>query len=317
MNTLILSTDGMGGTILQRLITILYHLEQVKIINIWDMLNGGLQVNSKKKLIKVWPEGGTLDYSQSLAEIETILKNADNNVKIVSRLSKWHLDDRKDEASEKINFYNFCKKFYDKHIICIRKNLFEHAMSLSIRNKSTVSNIIYRNDRNKVLAVEEVDEDYFIEMCQKYINYHNWVDKHFPNAIKIYYEDLITNADQVLKSLTGYTDTFKNYFGTELSVLLQKEYDFSNSLITGIPMQLSKQEQLALIKYKTTTKDMAEHKMVGVYVPVKNTTLTDKKKQIKNFDQCLNKFHLFAKNHNWIDQSNATYDFWNKKELTN
>ena len=82
-------------------------------------------------------------------------------------------------------------------------------------------------------------------------------------------------------------------------------------------MQLSKQEQLALIKYKTTTKDMAEHKMVGVYVPVKNTTLTDKKKQIKNFDQCLNKFHLFAKNHNWIDQSNATYDFWNKKELTN
>ena len=49
--------------------------------------------------------------------------------------------------------------------------------------------------------------------------------------------------------------------------------------------------------------------------PIKNTTLQDKKNQIRNFDRCLHKFYSFAKNHNWIDQYNAIYDFWNKKHL--
>ena len=50
-------------------------------------------------------------------------------------------------------------------------------------------------------------------------------------------------------------------------------------------------------------------------MPLKNTTLLDKQKQIKNFDNCLQQFYMFAKNHNWIDQSIATYDFWNKKNI--
>ena len=49
--------------------------------------------------------------------------------------------------------------------------------------------------------------------------------------------------------------------------------------------------------------------------PIKNTTLKDKMRQIKNFNQCLDKFYSFAKNYNWIDQSTATYDFWNKEHI--
>ena len=41
--------------------------------------------------------------------------------------------------------------------------------------------------------------------------------------------------------------------------------------------------------------------------PIKNTTLEDKMYQIKNFNKCLEKFYIFAKNYNWIDQSKATY----------
>ena len=59
---------------------------------------------------------------------------------------------------------------------------------------------------------------------------------------------------------------------------------------------------------------MIEEGMI-VNHPIKNTTLQDKKNQIQNFDRCLDKFYSFAKNHNWIDQSNATYDFWNKKYI--
>ena len=49
--------------------------------------------------------------------------------------------------------------------------------------------------------------------------------------------------------------------------------------------------------------------------PIKNTTLYDKRRQIKNFNSCLRKFESFAKNHNWINTSNATYDFWHDKKL--
>ena len=50
-------------------------------------------------------------------------------------------------------------------------------------------------------------------------------------------------------------------------------------------------------------------------IPFKNSTLSDKKNQIKNFNTCLDKFYVFAKNHNWIDQSTATYDFWNEQHI--
>ena len=63
-----------------------------------------------------------------------------------------------------------------------------------------------------------------------------------------------------------------------------------------------------------TAKELIEKKII-INMPLKNTTLLDKQKQIKNFDNCLQQFYMFAKNHNWIDQSIATYDFWNKQNI--
>jgi len=50
-------------------------------------------------------------------------------------------------------------------------------------------------------------------------------------------------------------------------------------------------------------------------IPIKSMSLLDKKNQIQNFNNCLDIFHKFAKNHNWIDQSIINYDFWNKREI--
>ena len=49
--------------------------------------------------------------------------------------------------------------------------------------------------------------------------------------------------------------------------------------------------------------------------PIKNTTLTEKKNQIANYDNCVDKFKNFARNYNWIDQANINYDFWNKCDV--
>jgi hypothetical protein len=94
------------------------------------------------------------------------------------------------------------------------------------------------------------------------------------------------------------------------------EYEFFNSLITENNKEFSytKEEKKALILYKRLSRTLIDKKII-IGHPIKNTTLEDKKKQIKNFDQCLNKFYSFAKNHNWIDQSIANYDFWNHRNI--
>ena len=109
-------------------------------------------------------------------------------------------------------------------------------------------------------------------------------------------------------------DTFKKSFGVPLTEIMQKEYDFFKSFTTDQKQDLTKEEAKALAKYRFTSKEMIEKDII-FNVPLKNTTLSDKRSQIQNFDSCLNKFYDFAKNHNWIDQSTATYDFWRKDHV--
>jgi hypothetical protein len=172
-----------------------------------------------------------------------------------------------------------------------------------------------RPDREKVLQVSDVDESYFLKKCQEYVDYQIWVERYFPNVEKVSYENLVTDSDTVIEEITGYKDTFKNVFGISLSSILRAEYNFFNSLTsTNTHQTLTREEQKSLILYKKTSSFLiAQHIILAT--PIKNTTLEDKMRQIRNFDQCLDKFYSFAKNHNWIDQSKATYDFWNKKYI--
>jgi hypothetical protein len=199
--------------------------------------------------------------------------------------------------------------------MCVRENIFEYAMSWSIRNKSGVLNVYNSKDREKILQVSDVDESYFLKKCQEYVDYQIWVEQYFSNVEKVSYEKLVTDSDTVMEEITGYKNTFKNAFGISLSLILRAEYNFFNSLTSANSQQtLTAEEQKALCLYKTTSNYLIDQKII-LATPIKNTTLQDKMRQIKNFNQCLDKFYYFAKNHNWIDQSKATYDFWNKKYI--
>jgi hypothetical protein len=182
-------------------------------------------------------------------------------------------------------------------------------MSWSIRDRSGVLNVYGKEDRDKVSQVSEVDESYFIKKCQDYVSYQNWIETNFPDIQQISYEGMLMNSDSIMETLTGYENTFTNHFGITLNSIIKKEYSFLQS--AG---DLSNEEARGLVRYRLTSKDMIEKKII-MSVPLKNTTLTDKKNQIKNFNSCLDKFYKFAKNHNWIDQSTATYDFWNKEHI--
>jgi hypothetical protein len=309
MNILILTPDGVGSTILQRLLTMTLYLEKVPVINTHELTNG---LVLKNNIIR---KDFSLNYTQTLNQILDIIKNCSKKTNLVSRVAKYHLDNRQDSLSEQKIFFSFLNKFYEKKIMCVRENIFEYAMSWSIRHKSNVLNVYERQDREKVMQVSEVDEYYFLKKCQDYVNYQSWVEKYFPTAELISYEKIIKNSDIIIETLTGYKNTFKNTFGTSLSSILRAEYNLSASLSSKKNIQpLSRKQQKSLINYKQISNSMIEQGII-IGQPIKNTTLEDKMKQIKNFNRCLEKFYSFSKNYNWIDQSNATYDFWEEKYI--
>ena len=308
MNYLILTPDGVGSTILQRLITTALYLEKEPVMNTHELTNGLIIDNH------VATKDFSLEYRQSLPQIIDILNSSSKNISLVSRVAKYHLDSRKDNLEDQKNFFNFLHNFYSKKIMCIRENIFEYAMSWSIRNKSKVLNVYTREDREKVLEVSQVDEDYFLQKCKDYVDYQSWIEKYFPSVEIVSYESMLKDIDNIIEKLTGYKNTLINNFELPLSTILKKEYDFFSALVKNNKDTLSKQERKALIKYKSTSSYLIKNNMI-MNTPIKNTTLKDKMNQIKNFNQCLNKFYVFAKNHNWIDQSKATFDFWNNEEL--
>ena len=309
MNYLILTPDGVGSTILQRILTMCLYLEGEKVTNTHEITNG---LKLKKGLaIKDFD----LEYTQNLREITDILKQSSKDTIMVSRLAKYHLDARNDVEWMQKDFYEFLNNFYDKIIVCVRNNIFEYAMSWSIRKKSGVINVYDKTDRKNVSAVSKVDESYFIEKCQDYVKYQNWVETNFPNVQQISYEDMLMQGDNVMEDLTGWKHTFKRKFGVPLKKIIRKEYDYYNyKTKEGYGNDLSNLEAKSLVRYRRTGFEMMKKNII-MRMPMKNTTLSDKQTQIKNFGSCLDKFYTFAKNHNWIDQSKATYDFWNEKHI--
>lgn len=303
MNILILAPDGSGSTILQRLLTITLHIESIEVVNA-DLSNGLYLDNN------LIAENFEQVYSQRLFEVENF-KKTNKSRHIISKLNKYDFNNISADLRSK--FFNF---FYEKKIISTRNNIFEYALSSSIRQQSGISNIYNIKDKIKSMSVLSVDEDHFLLKCNDYVNFVNWMRDSFPHAEQISYEDVLTNTDYVIEKITGYKNTFFKKFGMDLSSLIRIEHEFFNTtkIKNGVLSSRTKKEKKALSLYKTFVNQLVEKKIIPDY-PIKNNTLQDKKKQIKNFDKCLDKFYSFAKNHNWIDQSIATYDYWHKKHI--
>ena len=309
MNILILTPDGVGSTILQRLITMTLYLEKVPVINTHELTNGLILKNH------IATKNFDLKYEQTLDQIIDILKQSSKDIQLVSRVAKYHLDARQDEIGQQEKFFAFLNKFYNKKIICLRKNVFEYAMSWSIREKTNILNVYNKEQKIIVNQVQEVDEKFFIKKCKEYIEYVNWAERYFNDAGKVFYEDVINETDTILQKITSFEKTFKKKLSIDLASIIKIEHKYTQHLFLGKKLNnISRQELQALVKYRDISKQMIK-KEIMLNVPIKNTTLADKKTQIKNFNACLEKFYLLAKNHNWIDQSLATYDFWEGKHI--
>lgn len=309
MNVLILTPDGVGSTILQRTLTLALHLDGNDVVNCHELTNG-----LKLKDGRIYKDF-SVEYSQTLEQIIDMLEKSNDNYSLVSRLARYHLLSRNDPNNALNEFYNFLKQFNHKIIVCKRKNIFEYAMSWSIRNKSKVLNVYKNKDRISVKNIDSVSLDFFLNKCQDYVYYTKWIEENFEDHHTVYYEDFVSNTDQVVGEILQCRNTlFNDTLGEKLSDIFQKEYSVSNRLI-----ELSeKQKFLPLLKYKETMMKLEKNKNLplGIAAPIKNTTLKDKKKIVQNYNTCKSLFLDFARRHNWIDTSNIDYDFWNKEQIT-
>jgi hypothetical protein len=153
--------------------------------------------------------------------------------------------------------------------------------------------------------VSEVDERYFIQKIDEYLDYRAWIADNFARADIVSYEDLITNTDDVLSNITGYKDTLKKYFGLPMSEILRIHHKDKN---------ISSDQADALALYKELCATLIKNGTLRE-VPIKNSSLQDKKNRIQNFDRCLKIFYQHTRKFDFIDPSKATYDFWNQKEV--
>jgi hypothetical protein len=307
MNVLILTPDGVGSTILQRITTLALYLNQIDVVNCHELTNGLMVKNNK--IYKDF----SFEYSQNLDDVIALLQQS--KFSLVSRLAKYHLDNRKDDLNSQKKFYNFLKSFNDKILVCRRKNIFEYAMSWSIREKSQVLNVYEKKHRVAVREVNSVDTHFFLKKCQEYVGYVKWIEENFKDYKYdiVYYEDFATDPDKEIKRIFDIDNIFKNTFGEKLGTIFQKEYLISNRLIS----LEDRSNFIPLLKYKKTMITLEKHHVLpaGIAAPVKNTSLEDKKKIINNFHHCQELFYNFARQHNWINISNVNYDFWNKKYI--
>ena len=309
MNFLVLTPDGVGSTYLQRALTVYLNISGDDYYNTHELLNGLLLDNDGNLFKKM--QG----YCQSLSEICKLLET--NRAKIISRLAKYHIDNRLEgknpippkgiyvrpytqglqviERNKKENykfFYDVCNHTFGKKIYCTR-DPFEYALSWGIRNISGKFNVYSIGERIETHgedATYEINLKFMEEKLDQYKRYLYWVKDNFPDAIEIKYEDIHSNIDLVLRKLTGSNFDMRKNWGTSLqeySTLLYKI-----SLIYNPDLEYSDK----LVDYQKVL--IQQKKIFRSGMPIKMNTLEDKRKKVINFSSCLDKYNT------WTESSN-------------
>ena len=206
MNVLILSPDAVGGTLLERLMTIYmqFHEYDRPVLNVTHPEMGvgtyfspefNQSILSKRDLEN--------DFYQDLSEVVDLFRNADHYK--VSKLTHYTMKIRKDPINKLVPFYQY---FNDNFFViaCRRENVFEHALSWNITNVSKAKNVY--NHPDKILKFIdiyrdgiEVDPESLVDSLETYKEYLQWVDDNFSPSSYYYYEKNASNIEKYILSL--------------------------------------------------------------------------------------------------------------------
>jgi hypothetical protein len=227
MNVLILTPDAVGSTLLQRLITIYmqFHEFDRPVINLHELTNGlekyyspefNREIVSKRR-VENW------GYYQSLEDIVKILASVDHYK--TSRLAQYHIRQRRDPMDQQIPFYRYLDDNFFV-IACRRRNVFEHALSMSINTITKRLNVY--SHREKISAFldmyadpVDIDQTVLLNQLESYRHYLNWSQDHFNIGSYFEYDRSIYDIENYILSLPifknrGQRITWQQKFGISL-----------------------------------------------------------------------------------------------------
>ena len=265
MNTLILTPDAVGSTLLQRLLTIYmqFHEFDQPVINLHELTNGLEEFYSAdfNQVILGKPRDRQWSYYQTLQEIVSRLSSADHYK--TARLAEYHINSRKDPLPDRIPFYQYLDENFFI-IACRRRNLFEHAVSwglnkitkkLNVYSAEEKINSFYDIYRNKVT----LDLTAFEQSLNRYRSYLQWSEDNFTVSSYFYYEDHVDQIEKYILNLPIFSSqsqkiTWKDTYDIDFSDWNRAHYYTSN--IGAVALE-SPAEFLRLTDSSMVTNDRA------------------------------------------------------------
>jgi hypothetical protein len=233
MNILLLTPDAVGGTLLERLITIYAQFQNFDkpVIDV-----GHIELGIEKYFCPVFGReiaNSLKNYNskhfnfvkkQSIEDIIKILDSVDHYK--VCKLPHYNMASRADSSDELAPFYQYLNNnFYI--ITCRRENLFEHAMSWAL-NKITKALNVYSVDQ-KIFSFYDlyqnkisIDPLSVVQALNVYKQYIDWTETHFQISSYYYYEKHLPNIENYIFSLPMFKSrkqllSWKDVYGIDLN----------------------------------------------------------------------------------------------------
>jgi len=351
MNVLILTPDRVGSTLLQRLITVYMNAHEYDkpVINLHELTNGIESYYSdvyNREILGKPRNGKEWGYYQSLEEVVNNLSKVDHYK--TARLALYHLNVRNDSTEDRTQFYNYLNDNF--YIISARRNnLFEHAISWGIVTASKKLNVYTHAEKidtfyNIYKNGITINETTLTNYLYSYKEYFKWSDTHFRVASYFDYEKDLKDIEKYILNLDIFPNKEKKSWNDIFNIEWRDwnkchklisdvgsmdpkllEYDVTSSDSTALVLDKLK-SNLSLVdqnylmehsqKYVSAYKGIEQLVKQGALVsgiPIKLQTMAEKKKVIKNFDECVDVYNK------WVDQNNLGTKYTNDelKQIAN
>jgi hypothetical protein len=273
MNVLLLTPDAVGGTLLQRLLTIYmqFHEFDRPVINLHELTNG---------ITKYWSQdfnreilgkpnrpngnrskGTAWEHHQDLKAIVDLLASVDHYK--TARVAPYQHKIRKDTIDQQIPFYNYLNENFFI-ISCRRKNVFEQALSWSINKITNKLNVYNPGEKistfiNMYNDPINIDTESLIVSLDSYSEYIKWSNDHFNVASYFYYEQHVENIERYILDLPVFSGqkkliSWQDKFDQEFNDWNRCHYLMSDIGTLALDYQ-GKDEQLLLESSNSTAKE--------------------------------------------------------------
>jgi len=252
MNVVILTPDRVGSTLLQRLITIYmqFHRFDQPVINLHELTNGLMRYYSPLFNCEVLGKNETdrWGYHQTLPEIRDLLSSVDHYK--TSRLAQYHIKNRQDSIADQLPFYQYLNDEFFV-ISAQRENLLEHALSWCIFVVSRTLNVYTAQEKfdnfaqvyQNPITVERQNLHRYLD---NYVEYLEWVDRHFHVNSYFVYDQHRQNLEQYILSLPIFAQqprvTWADSFNIDFPSWNRCHYLLSD--MSGVSTQLDSQQLL-------------------------------------------------------------------------